>query len=967
MEVEPENLRGLRELARLLEEQQDFRSLAAVLTRQATIGDEPARAGALLHLGRVHEKELGEHREATRAYLQALELDNIASGAVEGLERMFAAGLLSDEDVPAVASRLAPYYELTENYGKWASALESLVRVAKDDGERRAHLEMLADLYAGPLGDSVAAYSAVRRIFEIDPANHAIRERLVQLAELVGKLPEIAESARRVLQTAQAPTLRQELFMLVADVEERQPERLGEAEVALREVLKIDPLHMGAYRTLCRICKDAERWGALRETIEAREQHLPDVKQRIELLWQIIEIDEGLLYDRPHASATLAKIIELDRTDLKAYRILQRHHAEAKRWRELDNLLQIESSLVAKGDVADVKARRADLALAHFDDAAGALQLVAEILDLAPGHAQAIPLLERLLEVKGERHRAAAMLDALHFQAGNWARLVEILDIEREVAQGPVAIALLMRKAELEEQKLTDAPRAFDTWRAVLDLDAHHARALSEAERLAGLLARHEDLIALYQAMADKRDPSDLAGIADLLSRAARESMAHLTDRKAAIVAWRRVLDLDASNPDTGAPAAEALESLYPEVNDMAGLVHVLRTRAGWPAEADVRGRLLLRVADLQENRLEQLDAAVETYRGLLDGEGEPVMRAFENLDRIYQKTKQPRERVELLKRWLEHLEVNARRTMRFLIATIAEKELADLDEAVAAVRPILDDLPEDREALTTLARLYQTQGLPAEHLEILERLQSLAPADGERIELLRQIAGLAQGTAVPSGRGPRQVARDSAPGAPGPGRHRGGGGPARGRRREPAFRRGRDARAHLRQGGRLRPSGRHPAGADRLGRGRAFARGLSLAVGRPGGEPAQGQEGRLQHLGRCHQGRHQRSRARSPARFLRAAGRRARRGHHPRHHRSLPEDRARHPRGNHAHAGPTDRRQARHQARRSAAGHRLLRSHRRAPAGRRRRAGGAREDLRAAGRRRASLRGAGSPGRAGR
>jgi hypothetical protein len=32
----------------------------------------------------------------------------------------------------------------------------------------------------------------------------------------------------------------------------------------------------------------------------------------------------------------------------------------------------------------------------------------------------------------------------------------------------------------------------------------------------------------------------------------------------------------------------------------------------------------------------------------------------------------------------------------------------------VAAVRPILDDLPEDREALTTLARLYETQGVPA-------------------------------------------------------------------------------------------------------------------------------------------------------------------------------------------------------------------------------------------------------------
>src|ERR1017187_3363992 len=747
MQVEPENLRALRELARLLEEQGDFRSLAAVLGRQAALSSDNERAVALLRLGKVYERDLGEHREATQAYLQALEIDNIASGAVEGLERLFAANAIRNEDIAAVAGRLAPYYELTENYAKWAGTLESLVRVAKDEAERKGHLEMLADLYAGPLGDATAAYSAVLRIFEIEPANHATRERLVQLAELVGKLPEIAESARHVLATASEPTLRQELLMLVADVEERQPERLSDAEAALREVLEIDPLHLGAYRTLCRICKDAERWSALRDLIAEREKHIPDTKQRVELLWQVIEIDEGLLYDRPNATATLIRIIAVDRSDLKAYRILERHYSEAQKWRELDNLLQTEISMVGRSDVADLKARRAELALIRFDDASGALHFIAEVLDLSPTHAQAIPLLERALQVPSERHRAADMLDGLYVASGNWARLVEILDIEREALDGTAAISLLMRKAELQESKLDEQAQALDTWRAVLELDAHAERALSEAERLGAVLGRHGDLIAMYQALAEKRDPSDVAGIADLLTRAARLCAAHIPDRKAAIAAWRRVLDLDPSNADTGAGAAEALELLYTEADDMAGLVHVLSTRANWTNDAGARGRILLRVADLQENRLEQVAPAVGTYRGLLDGESEIATQAFGNLDRIFQKTKQARERVDLLKRRLDHLDGTARRTMRFLVATILEKELADLDEAVAAIRPILDDFPEDREALTTLARLYQTAGVSAEHLEVLDRLLAVASSDAERIDLLRQIAGLLQGS----------------------------------------------------------------------------------------------------------------------------------------------------------------------------------------------------------------------------
>ena len=101
---------------------------------------------------------------------------------------------------------------------------------------------------------------------------------------------------------------------------------------------------------------------------------------------------------------------------------------------------------------------------------------------------------------------------------------------------------------------------------------------------------------------------------------------------------------------------------------------------------------------------------------------------------------------MELLKSRLDHVDVTARRGMRFLIASILEKELGEPDEAVATIRPILDELPEDREALSALARLYQMQGASVEHLEILDRLLLLAPGDTERIDLLRRIAGLLQG-----------------------------------------------------------------------------------------------------------------------------------------------------------------------------------------------------------------------------
>jgi tetratricopeptide (TPR) repeat protein len=416
----------------------------------------------------------------------------------------------------------------------------------------------------------------------MDPSDSSVRERLIQLGTEADKLPVLAEAARRVLEGAEEPALRQEILMLLAEVEGRQPERKAEAEVALRSVLQLDPLHGGAYRGLARLVRDGERWEALRDLIAERERHVPDVKERLSLLWQVVEIDEALLYDRDHATEVLRRIGELDPTDLRACRVLERNYAAAERWRDLDDLLVHEADLLSREELPELKLRRAELALVRFSRADGALDLLGEVLELAPGHARAIGLIERVLDDPDQRRRAAMMLEPIYAAMENWARLVEILDIEREGQEGHAVVGLLVRKAEVQETRLQDPAGAWETRRAVLGHDPQSESALAEAERLAGVLGRWSELQALYHELAGKRDPSDIAGVADLLSRAARLFQGPLADRPAAITTWRRVLDLDVSSPRTGSAAAAALEMLYPEAGDIHGLVYVLRARSEW-------------------------------------------------------------------------------------------------------------------------------------------------------------------------------------------------------------------------------------------------------------------------------------------------------------------------------------------------------------------------------------------------
>jgi tetratricopeptide (TPR) repeat protein len=745
IELDPRNLRALRALGRALEAERDWPRLADVLRRQVDLCPDDERAGILLNLGRLEEKTLDNPSAAVAAYLRALEADSINGEAVAGIERLVDANQVPRDEIANVCTRLAPYYELTENYQKWARALETLAELAATDAERMPHLEMLTHLYGGPLADPPSAYKAAVRMFQIEPENFIHRERLLQVATDAGALDELVSAVRAVLAATDNQDLRRDLLAYIAEVEERRPGRGGEAESAYKEILTLDPQHFAAFRSLTRMYRDAERWTDLRDLLTIRQEGLAETKDRIELLSQIAEIDEAVLDDRDHAISTLRQLLSLQKNDLRYIRSLERHYTAAERWKDLDDLLAREIPLVPSMDATDLKLRRAEVAFLRFNDAPGALNLLEQVLYDDPDHVGARSLLERILEVPAERQKAAVMLEPLYEAAGNWPRLVSVLQIQREAREGLSAVELLTRIAEVQENKLQSRQAALATWRQILEVDPYSTRALSEFERLATVLERFNELVELYQLLAEKRDTGDVSGPADLLGRAARLYMARFSDRASAIRVWRQVLDLDTTNTQTAAPAADALEALYVETGDFRGLVDVLRAKVEWTHDRAERTALLLRIAALEEKSLGDGPAAVTTYRTLLETDGDNN-EALNNLERIFEGTGQHRERVDILNRRVGASDPNARRELRFRIAAILERELNDPDEAISAVLAILDESADDRTALDALARLYDKKGATAERLEILERRLALATNSGDRVELLRQIAEILQG-----------------------------------------------------------------------------------------------------------------------------------------------------------------------------------------------------------------------------
>src|SRR6185369_11149932 len=145
-------------------------------------------------------------------------------------------------------------------------------------------------------------------------------------------------------------------------------------------------------------------------------------------------------------------------------------------------------------------------------------------------------------------------------------------------------------------------------------------------------------------------------------------------------------------------------------------------------------------------------EAAVTTLRAILELDPQDST-AIDALDRIFEAGANHRQRVEILRKRIGLSgDASARQELWRSIANLLEKDVGDVDEAIAACVSILDENPEDDQALDTLARLYDQQGRHRDRLDILERRLSLVKAAGgpadraARADVLRQIAALYEG-----------------------------------------------------------------------------------------------------------------------------------------------------------------------------------------------------------------------------
>src|SRR5262249_23687279 len=153
------------------------------------------------------------------------------------------------------------------------------------------------------------------------------------------------------------------------------------------------------------------------------------------------------------AVATYRQILDDFSDELPAYRALDRIYVTTQQPKELAPVIERELALVPPGDVdaiVELKFRLGQLRENELGDTGRAIEMYRDILDSAPTHAGARQALERHLGQEQHQLTAAAILEPIYERTGEWARLIDVHEIQlaRENTAS-TRVGLLLRIGDL--------------------------------------------------------------------------------------------------------------------------------------------------------------------------------------------------------------------------------------------------------------------------------------------------------------------------------------------------------------------------------------------------------------------------------------------------------------------------------------------------------------------------------------
>jgi tetratricopeptide (TPR) repeat protein len=741
VELVPSRGSALRQLARLLISAGEFEGAADVLVAHRDVSEGQDRARREVELATLYLDRLDRPGVAFEASVRALEIAAHDQEAVAILSRL----VERPETRVRAASVLEAEYAETGNSRRQAAAIRVMLEAEADPERRKELWNRLADVEEQRLNAPGAAFDAILKALPEFSSDIDMWDRAASLAGRAGRPIDLAGAYRAHIMTAREEgrplpdAIEVELCERAASLHDEQ---LGDPEGAkpyLARVLAVDPTNARAFGRLKQILMGSEKWSELEELYDKRVASTEDPAERIELLSEIALASEEIMGNAGKAIGYYERILALDSFHEGATSALERLYEREGRWADLAALLERRLETSTQDESLDIRLTLGRIYLDRLSEPEKALGHLEDVLGVRVNDSEARHLVERILEVPALRLRAARVLEAVYEAKNEIRQLVRVLEILREGATDEAERRDLLRRVSLlRDERLRDDPGAFAALSELVPLEPEDESARVRFIEIGRRLGEHERVASVLTAAADACMTLVTRGA--ILMEVARICEDLLGDVDRAEKVYRRVLEIDPADPTLVIPAARALGRIYAARQQHAALADVLNIEVRLEENVDARRALYERIGTLYETVLDNPAQAIEAWRSRLgdDPADEAALRA---LERLYERTSQWRELVEVLRARESSSTDPAerRRTMVRAAETLAGK-LDDVPEAISAWRSVFDDFGADRATLAALEALYEKAERWTDLADALETDLPLAEDVGAQLDLYARL-----------------------------------------------------------------------------------------------------------------------------------------------------------------------------------------------------------------------------------
>ncbi|HRU50858.1 MAG TPA: tetratricopeptide repeat protein [Planctomycetota bacterium] len=681
LEHSPEDVTTFRDLEEYYTVAKEWENLRHIYDLRAkAIESKNVKEAILLYAkqGECAEKKINNLSQALTSYKKAFQLSN----RLEYCES---------------AIRVA---EATENWQEKIHLTEEAFRQTTNKNEKVKLLFSLAKCYQHHLHDLDKAIKYYQQILQFEDNENAFQqlETIFQSEKKWNDLVDLYQSQSQKTKNKADKVI---LYKKSAQICETHLQYIPQTIEYYEKVISLVPNDMTTLHRLESLYNQTQQWKELIGVLEKQLPYTETTEDKVKLLNRIALFWSEKLKDLDKAVENYEKALKLQE-DKMILAILEETFKFQEKWEKLANIYQKQLPYTKPGE--EKKSLLCTLAV-----------LQAEKLQKIP---EAIASYKLALIETPEDKNILRRIEELYAQEGD---VDNLLNAYRDELKQPLdsqekwQIYLKIIDLLKSDQRL---PQTANVYEEMLSLYPTEKMIFQELSKIYQDLGYHEKLLQVWLKESNQSIGKEQT---NLFSKIAQLLQTKLNREKEAVSYYQKVLLAEPDNLET----LQILQEYYKKQNIYDQHIITLEKIA----QITDQYKYYWEIADIQQNKLKDIDATIQTYKKILSRTPRNK-QVYEQLKQLYQEKKSWDEYIQVCEKLLDfEISLQERLNIHYSLAELFETR-AEESQLEHHLHEILQNKPEERKAIEKLITLYTKKKKWERLADVLEReAQNCAPA----------------------------------------------------------------------------------------------------------------------------------------------------------------------------------------------------------------------------------------------